>query len=226
MPRTEFDPVAQLKLLGTRDFKIPFKALAAVPDDAGAIRKSAVLLLFGESSNHLPQTPTDLDILLIQRSPNLRYHAGQISFPGGGVEPQDQNHTDTALRENHEETGVPGSQVTPLGELQPLFLPVSNNLVTPVLGWRHTRSEIRADQVEAISAFRASLAELLNPENRGTLTLKFDGHKVGTPAFEISSPHGKTLLWGFTAMVFDGVISELGWEIPWDESRQLYLPTR
>ena len=68
------------------------------PDDAEA-RPGAVLMLFGEGE-------AGPDLLLTERSPDMRSHPGQVSFPGGGVEPHDDGPVAAALREAQEETGL------------------------------------------------------------------------------------------------------------------------
>ena len=118
-------------------------------------RQAAVLLLFGALDDR-PATfqrtivPQELDVLLTQRSMALRNHPGQVSFPGGGVEPQDDDEVDCAIRETYEETGIDPTGIIPLGKLPELPLPVSNFRVTPVVGWwqhpnddRHRRSHPR-----------------------------------------------------------------------------------
>ena len=77
-----------------------------------------------------PDGPT---VLLTQRTAHLKKHAGQISFPGGGVEPQDANHVVTALRETHEEIGLNPEHVRLLGRLS-MYETSTAYGVTPVVG--------------------------------------------------------------------------------------------
>ncbi len=95
---------------------------------SASARRSAVLILLGEG-------PAGPDVLLIEKSPHLRSHAGQPAFPGGGVDPGDDYPVGTALREAHEEAGVDPAGVRVLVTLPELFLPPSNRLVVPVVGW-------------------------------------------------------------------------------------------
>lgn len=74
-------------------------------------------------------------LLFTRRSPDLRAHSGEISFPGGSREPQDGSLAHTALRETHEELGLERARVTLLGALAPTFTVVSNFYVTPYVGW-------------------------------------------------------------------------------------------
>ena len=101
------------------------------PPDGG--RQSAVLILFGEG----PRGP---EVLLLERAGNLRSHAGQTSFPGGALDPDDgdpdgEGPVRAALREAREETGLDPSGVQVFAALPKLYIPVSRFVVTPVLGW-------------------------------------------------------------------------------------------
>src|SRR5690606_35885315 len=105
----------------------------------------------------------ELDVLLTRRSNGLRNHAGQIAFPGGGVDHTDHDRIATALREAHEETGLDPTGIDVLGTLREAHIPVSNYVVTPVLGWWRLPSEVAADHSESIEVFRVPVAELIDP---------------------------------------------------------------
>ena len=75
-----------------------------------------------------------IQVLLTQRTAYLKDHAGQISFPGGGVEVHDRNRQETALRETEEEIGLSRSAITVLGQLPEYAMP-SGFRITPVVGW-------------------------------------------------------------------------------------------
>ena len=100
---------------------------ALVPPPSGG-RESAVLILFGEAA-------TGPDLLLVQRSPWLRQHAGQPAFPGGSIDPADGGPVAAALREAAEEARVDPAAVDVLAVLPELFITRSKFSVTPVLGW-------------------------------------------------------------------------------------------
>lgn len=209
------DARAELLALTNRslDWGAPERASAAL---AGA-RQAAVLVLFGvldsiPAASHGP-VPGDLDVLLQRRAATMGHHPGQISFPGGGVEPSDTDAAATALRETVEETGLDPTGVEVLGSLPVLGIPVSNNLVTPVLAWWERVSEVAAvDHREAVDVFRMPVADLLAPANRVTLALRKDGEVYHSPAFQV----GDILVWGFTALVLDGIFDALRWTVPWD----------
>lgn len=174
-------------------------------------RPSAVLVLFG----HGPAGP---DLLIVQRSPWLRRHAGQAAFPGGAIEPADDGPVEAALREAAEEVGLDPAGVEVLGLLPDLFIARSGFRVTPVIAWwrRPARITAAADG-EVTSAARVALAELADPANR--LTVRHPSGVAG-PAFRV---HGM-LVWGFTAALVDRLLNLAGWERPWDAGRAEDLP--
>lgn len=200
------------------------------PLAARPMRRSAVLILFGAldsvpaGGREMP-VAAKLDVLLTRRATGMRHHAGQIAFPGGGADPEDADAAATALREAHEETGLDPTGVEVLGELPEIHLPVSNNLVTPVIGWWHDPSEVSADHTESVDVFRAPVAELLDPAARGTSVLT-RATQAGTTithrgaAFRLAPRLGAHIVWGFTGILLATLFDELGWSRPWDPSRE------
>lgn len=175
-------------------------------------RESAVLMLFGEESFDRA------DVLLIQRAADLRSHAGQVAFPGGGVDPGDDGVVGAALREAVEETGLDPTGVEVFGTLPALFLPVSDFVVSPVLGWWREPSPVRAvDTGEVASVHRVRIADLLDPANR--FRVRHPSGYVGA-AFRVDG----LLVWGFTAGLLDRMLRLAGWEQPWDRDRYEELP--
>lgn len=191
--------------------------------DANSVRKAAVLILFGSAGPGAVQDNAraeDLDLLFVERASTLRKHAGQIAFPGGGVDPEDDSASAAALREAWEETGVDISGIEVLGQLTETELPVSSFLVTPVVGWWHTESEVyAADLRESSDVFRAPVAHLLNPHNRLTAVVQRGPQRFKSPAFEYEGH----LIWGFTAIVLDRLFDELGWNKPWNRQREIMM---
>lgn len=201
--------------------------LPTAPDS----RPAAVLILFGVldglPSDHDAQAAAvsrDLDVLLLARASTLRSHPGQVAFPGGRVDPGDDGVVAAALREAQEETGLDPTGVQVLGSLEALPLAYSQHLVTPVLGWWQHPSPVRVvDVAESADVFRAPVADLLDPANRGVTVLHRDGQEWRGPGFLVRHATGEHLVWGFTAMVLDGLFTRLGWTEPWDETRELPL---
>jgi 8-oxo-dGTP pyrophosphatase MutT (NUDIX family) len=182
------------------------------PPPAGA-RRSAVLILFGEGS-------AGPDVLIVQRSPFLRRHAGQPAFPGGVIDPGDGGPTAAALREAAEEARVDPSGVSVLAVLPDLFIPRSGFAVTPVLAWWHSPGPVApGDPAEVTAVRRVPVAELADPENRRTVRWS---NGLSGPAFLA----GDMLIWGFTAMVMDRLLDLGGWAVPWDAARITELTPR
>ncbi|MGX1584370.1 NUDIX hydrolase [Microbacterium sp. NPDC055502] len=193
---------------------VPIPPLA----DPRTAHDAAVLILFGV----LDRTPApaadtavsrDLDVLLQRRAPTLSSHPGQVSFPGGRVEPTDADAVATALREAEEETGLDPAGVEVLSTLPVIPLAASNHLVTPVLAWWQSPSRVVAvDHAETVEVFRVPVAQLLDPATRFTSTLSRMGRTFRGPAFDVDG----TIVWGFTAMVLDALFDATGWTVPWD----------
>lgn len=208
--RDEDLPVWMHRLVGRIDgaeLDSPLAALIAdVTPDA---RPSAVLMLFGEG----PHGP---DLLLTGRSTTLRSHAGQPAFPGGRGEPGEDDVA-TALREAQEETGLDPASVRPAALLPHVFLPPSRHLVRPVLAWWAQPGPVApVDPAETAVVARVPVSELVDPANRGVVTLR-SGHQG--PAFQVAD----LLVWGFTGALVDVLLTVGGWSVPWDTGRRLPL---
>ena len=126
----------------------------------------------------------DLDVLLLERASTLRSHPGQVAFPGGRLDPDDDGPVAAALREAVEETGLDPSGVEVLGTLETLPLAFSQNLVIPVVAWWRHPSAVRVvDVAESAAVFRAPVADLLDPANRGVTVIRRDGQEWRGPGF-------------------------------------------
>lgn len=213
-----------------------FEAFEGLPQPTDP-RRSAVLMLFGVldglPSDHEARAPAvsrDLDVLLLERASTLRSHPGQVAFPGGRLDPDDDGPVAAALREAVEETGLDPSGVEVLGTLETLPLAFSQNLVTPVLGWWRHPSPVRVvDVAESADVFRAPVADLLDPANRGVTVIRRDGQERRGPGFVVprfdarGARDGEHLVWGFTGMLLEGLFDRLGWTEPWDREREIPL---
>lgn len=106
--------------------------------------------------------PRGAGLILTRRTEQLRHHAGQISFPGGRIEPGDPSPLAAALRETEEEIGVPATLVEPLGYLD-LFATITGFLVTPVLAVVDAGYATRLDPREVAAVFEIDLQSALDP---------------------------------------------------------------
>jgi len=172
----------------------------------GQGRHSAVLMLFGP----------ERDLLIIQRASTMRAHAGQPALPGGAVD-DDETAVQAALREANEETGLDPSGVDVFAQLPDLWVPVTDFVVTPVLGWWREPSPVWArDPAEVSSVHRITIDEFIDPEHRCRVV-----HPSGYvgPGFEVRG----LLVWGFTAGLIAGLLDRAGWAQPWDDTRVVPL---
>jgi 8-oxo-dGTP pyrophosphatase MutT (NUDIX family) len=138
----------------------------------------------------------ELTVLLTQRATQLKNHAGQISFPGGRVELDDDGPRATALREAREEIGLDPDYVSVVGYL-PDHVIVSGFLVTPVVAFVRPGFELLLDSAEVESTFEVPVSFLFDPANH--LTRR---RRIGTSDREIEVidiPFGQHNIWGATA---------------------------
>lgn len=187
-------------------------ATDAAPPDA---RRGAVLMLLADGV-------AGPDLVITQRAATLRSHAGQPAFPGGAVEPGEDDVV-AALREAQEETALDPASVVPVAMLPQLYLPPSRFAVRPVLAHWRSPGPIRAvDPAETERVVRVPIASLADPGSRGTVVLPRGGVRglrrtLRSPAFRVE---GLTV-WGFTAGLVDLLLEWGGWAVPWDHSREM-----
>jgi 8-oxo-dGTP pyrophosphatase MutT (NUDIX family) len=138
-------------------------------------------------------------VLLTVRGSGLRRHTGQVSFPGGAVDPH-ESFESAALREANEEVAVPPAAVRVLGRLTPLHIPVSGYRLHPVVGIVDLRPHFVPSQWEVARILEVPIDDLRTPDNvrRETQTREVNGQKydVEIPYFAIEGQK----VWGATAM--------------------------
>jgi 8-oxo-dGTP pyrophosphatase MutT (NUDIX family) len=137
-----------------------------------------------------------LHVLLTQRATQLRNHAGQISFPGGRMEPTDADPKATALREAHEEIGLDERFVTVVGYL-PDHVLLSGFRVTPVVAFVKLGFELLLDASEVQDTFEVPLDFVFDPANHRAQRRSFG---FGAEEVELCDiPYGDRNIWGATA---------------------------
>ena len=138
--------------------------------------------------------PGEMSVLLTRRTDHLKDHPGQIGFPGGRVEPDDQGPLQTALREVEEEIGLAPETVEVAGYLEP-YAVVTGFAVTPVVGFVTPVAELRLDHFEVAEVFEVPLAFFLDEGNLSRSSRMVRGVEV--PVFEYR--YAERRIWGATA---------------------------
>lgn len=167
--------------------------LDVMPEELPAnVRRSAILILFYQKG-------ADWHVPLVRRTAGI-VHSRQVGFPGGGVEPQDEgDFRRTAVREAQEEIGIHPEKVQVLGEMTPLYIPVSNNLVYPFAGVYSEVPNFEAQPEEVEHVIEMPLSLLLNDENAKITSLEIETGLVlpRVPYFDVYG----NVVWGATAMM-------------------------
>jgi 8-oxo-dGTP pyrophosphatase MutT (NUDIX family) len=186
----------------TRDeFKRRY-ALHVLPKDtpqtiSRSLRQAAVLVALIEKEQ-------ELHLLLTRRPTHLRSHPGQISFPGGKVEPQDVDHTATALREAFEEIALPKKNVEILGQY-PIFNTFTGFAIAPIIAIVKEDFKPILDPGEVDELFTVPLSFVLDPANR--IVKRFVRKGISYPVYFI--PYEEYVIWGATAAMIDKMCRQL-----------------
>ena len=143
-----------------------------------------------------------LSTVFIQRPDYDGAHGGQIGFPGGMKEPSDQDLVATAIREANEEIGIDISKINIIGTLTPLFIPVSDILVTPVAGWTDNRPSYSLQKEEVVFQIEGRLQEFLNPSIVKIKQVMIRGEMRSIKYFDYDGH----VIWGATAMMLNELL--------------------
>lgn len=154
--------------------------------------------------------PQGARLVYTVRKDHLPDHAGQISFPGGSLDPADGSLLETALREAEEEIDLSPHLVEVIGELEEMYIPPSNFRVSPFVGLLPPEAELvlAPDEVEEI--FTASLDELTSAETFRKVPWTRDGRDYEVPVFAVKGPPPREI-WGATAAITAALLVRLGW---------------
>ena len=142
------------------------------------------------------QDAQQLILPMMLRPTKSRAHPGQISFPGGKREEQDQDLIETAIRETEEEIGVSVSRANVIGSLTPVYIPPSNSLVTPIIGFLEGKPSYTPAPDEVDRVLDVKIEDLRNPVNRkAKKVILTNGEYFNMPAFAVND----VFIWGGTA---------------------------
>jgi 8-oxo-dGTP pyrophosphatase MutT (NUDIX family) len=168
-----------------------------VPADR-ALRRAAVLV-------PIVDRPEGLSVLLTKRTEHLRNHAGQVSFPGGRIDPGDAGPVAAALREAREEIGLDPGFVTIVGFLDGYETGTGYH-VTPVVGFLRPGFTLTPNPDEVAAAFEVPLEFLMNPKNRERHSRDYNG----ATRYFYAMPFGEHYIWGATAGMIVNLAMRLG----------------
>jgi 8-oxo-dGTP pyrophosphatase MutT (NUDIX family) len=173
------------------------------------VRHAAALLLVFPGTDGTPDPlAAPACIVLTVRGETPR-HPGQISLPGGVVEPG-ETFEQAALREAHEEVALDRHGVRVLGALTPLDIPVSGFRLYPIVAARPARPRLTPADGEVAHILEIAIDELLHPGAVRSVDRERDGVRLTIPAFHVAAHE----IWGATAMVLAEFLTLLGWEGP------------
>lgn len=166
-------------------------------------RQAGVLVMLYPQGN-------DWHIVLTRRSDQLRGHRGQVSFPGGRQDPQDDDLTQTALRETCEELGICEKNLEILGTMTELYIPPSHYDVLPTVALARHQPIFAPNPDEVAEVFTMSLSELLNPATRHNENWSFKGIRLNVPYYLVCGHK----VWGATAMILCELENRLRMVLP------------
>lgn len=170
------------------------KDFPRVPRNDSAEAAVLILLFSNEGSIHT---------VFMQRPNYNGVHGGQISFPGGKKEPADESLLETALREAEEETGIDRGKVSIIGALTPLYIPVSNIIVTPYTGWYNGKPAWKPESTEVVFLFEADLSPFLDNSIIRQKPFDIRGEKIDIRYFDYEG----NVIWGATAMMLHELLT-------------------
>jgi 8-oxo-dGTP pyrophosphatase MutT (NUDIX family) len=148
---------------------------------------------------------SELFVPLTVRNVSLRTHSGEISLPGGSFDAADETLARTALREAWEEIGVEPLTVEIVTDLTPVWIPVSNFRITPIVGLTNARPQFMPAPAEVAAVVEAPLNRLADPSLVRSELRELRGRMVHVPYFALDEHK----VWGATALILAQLIGRL-----------------
>ena len=197
-------------------------------DSAAALQRMAPVPRGWQKRDYRPQ-PAAVMILLYRgkdaalhtvltlRAAGLRGHSGQVSFPGGRQDNEDENLTATALRETCEEIGVCGERLSILGQFPQFYIPASHHEVCPTVAYYDGAPAFRPNPGEVAEIFSFALEDLLNPRFKFVERRRMRGIDVRVPYYNAQGHK----VWGATAMLLSELEARLRLVLPESALREL-----
>lgn len=182
------------------------RVLAGAPLEVEAVDTAERTIIPAAVLVPLVEHADGLHVLLTLRTAHLDHHAGQISFPGGRMEPEDADAVAAALREANEEIGIEPPQVEILGRLDD-YVTITGFRVTPVVALLHQPYTLRPDPFEVADVFEVPLAFLLDRANHQR---HFRENPDGMRRYFYAMPYGERYIWGATAAMLVNFWEALG----------------
>jgi 8-oxo-dGTP pyrophosphatase MutT (NUDIX family) len=169
---------------------IRLKELRFMPVNENTKKSGVMILLY-------PAENTIYSVLILRTKYNGT-HSGQVALPGGKAEISDKDLVETALRETHEEIGIDRADIHVVGQITRLYIPPSNYIVFPTVGYMTKKPSFVPDPTEVKDIIEYPLATLLDEKTVKTKPFKINDEITFTaPYFDI----GGNVVWGATAMI-------------------------
>lgn len=179
IPHNEFNPLLIRKTLQNKPIYNSTPIISAV-----------IIVLFNQNSTTYS--------ILIKRSIYNGKHSGQIALPGGKFDDSDKSIRKTAIRELNEELGIDILEDKIIGELNTLYIPISNFKVFPFVAFID-EPEICINKNEVEECIIYPISDLLNPESVSEIEIKIQDDNLKAPAFKIKNHE----VWGATSMILN-----------------------